>query len=255
MAIRATHNLESKTIIVQKSLDSIAPNEYKILQNFFKSKETSLAATYSYLMYAKSCFVLDSITHNLTTKNILWLDFGFNHGNGLFYKSKEFDFMLQERSEFIIDSKMNLFTWGIDSNDKPCTTIGGLMYGNKRAWKTFNTHMNEAFLHFINMNMLVDDQVMQKYCTAKYPQDFNILLGYGWFDALFYFIEESKAKKLSLTKATILQRTLNQKEILNYTKSRQIKGNYFQKLCKKLKLSTEKRMIESRIFIDKILGK
>lgn len=178
--------------------------------------------------------------------NFLWLDFGFNHGGALFAKSSELNFTLTPQTSLLKSDKINLFSWGLDSNDKPYVAIGGLIYGSAHAWRDFGVHMQEAYLHFLSRQEFVDDQSLHKYCLEHYGRDCNLLLGYGWFDSLFYFIDSSVASKLSLAQATILNKTLNQDQILNYTKKRQIRGNYFKKLYLKLKHSSEKRIFTLR---------
>ncbi|MWV69823.1 WlaTC/HtrL family glycosyltransferase [Helicobacter saguini] len=296
--IRAKKAPDSITIIIQKSLDSIAPNEYAKIANIFhaqnslkdsknhnnieskviessilesntnkdsnaniesKRNKIPLNALYSYLMYCKSCFILDSITNPLSknhiTRNLLWFDFGFNHGgDGTFYKANEFNFTLTPQ-DVLQDSKMNIFANGIIDGYNPHILIGGLLYGNTAAWRHFNAQMTKVYNECLSHAIFPDDQGLQMSLYREFPQDFNVLWDTTWFDALFYFMPESIRKNISTRKFTIVKKTLNQKQILKYMQDTHISGSALRKLIRRFKRSTQKRYYEIKILFEKIFQK
>lgn len=268
--IREQKAPDSKTIIIQKPLDSIAPNEYqKIIKIFYPNtkepkdsikKEIPLHAIYSYLMYCKSCFVLDSISNPLSknhiSENLLWFDFGFNHGGSLFYKSSELNFTLIPQSSELSNNKFNLFTMGLaDDKNKPFMINGCLSYGNVRTWGIFNTRMKAKFNEYIALKEFPDDQGVAFACARENPNEFNMLFaGNNWFENLFYFIPLDIAKSLSVRNPCIMNKTLNQKQILKYMQDTHLNVSIFKKLYRKLKRSTQKRFFETKILFEKMFN-
>ena len=159
--------------------------------------------------------------HNPLTKpylneQILWLDFGYNFNGAMFVDSSEFDFTLTPQAP-LIDSKLNLFCLGRkDDRALPHILlkgssnflIGGCLYGSKNAWKNFNECMQKALQAFVSFNIMDDDQKLYIWCVRNFPDIFNILYIDDWFNALFYFMEESERKSVSTTKDSVLRDSL-----------------------------------------------
>ncbi|EGK8010755.1 protein YibB, partial [Campylobacter lari] len=241
---RKQHHLEGKTTIIVKEL-----NEFD-LQTLNKTKETfkiydqtlhrknpnnieCISPLYCYLMYLKPFFVCDVIERGIASENIMWLDFGFNHGDSFFINKDQFNFLL-EKQENIINDKINFFS----IKDQEANTIpeiyynmepfliGGLIYGSSRAWGNFKKNLYECMQCFLSFNIVDDDQIMFLWCTRNYPQNYNIVRCYEWFDSLFNFIpKEIKntilfKRKNSQYYKLIKEEIKNKKNINLYNKSR-----------------------------------
>lgn len=269
-AMRSLCGLESKTIIIHKDLESFDTKALDSIRKVFKDYNQAAdrfdpehpphtSPEYNYLMYCKSFFVCDAL-HNPLTKpylneQILWLDFGYNFNGAMFVDSNEFDFILIPQAP-LIDSKINLFCLGRKDNralphillkGSENFLIGGCLYGSKEAWISFNECMQKALQAFVSFNIMDDDQKLYIWCVRNFPDIFNILYIDDWFNALFYFMEESKRKSVSTTKDSILRDSLltfeqyqNQCQNIENTESS-------QKIAKKRNIS--------RKIIDKIQNK
>ncbi|EAJ5696565.1 protein YibB, partial [Campylobacter lari] len=203
---RKQHYLEGKTTIIVKELNEFDLQTLNKIKETFKIYDQTLhrknpsniecaSPLYCYLMYLKPFFVCDAIERNLTSENIIWLDFGFNHGDSFFINKNQFDFLL-EKQENIINDKINFFS----IKDQETNTIpeiyynmepfliGGLIYGSNRAWSSFKKNLYECMQCFLSFNIVDDDQIMFLWCTRNYPQNYNIVRCYEWFDSLFNFI-------------------------------------------------------------------
>lgn len=162
--IRARHNLESQTIIIEKPLESFAHKDLDSIKKVFREYNQTeqrfdtihpphTSPMYDYLMYCKSFFVLDSMQNekskDFIDSNLLWLDFGFNLGGGTFLDSSDFDFTLipqrnmsyndellqqikqkqgieEKQITGLIDSKLNMFMLGrFDRRPLPLILING----------------------------------------------------------------------------------------------------------------------------------
>lgn len=116
-ALRAKHNLESKTLVIKKSLKSFASSEYDAIKECFKKYNQTKdrfdsihpphnSPEYDFLMYAKSFFVLDAISRSEASERILWLDFGFNFNGQRFIESSDFNFTLKPQRNLNIDLEL-----------------------------------------------------------------------------------------------------------------------------------------------------
>ncbi|EAI5529497.1 protein YibB [Campylobacter lari] len=242
---RRQHCLEDKTTIIVKELKEFDLQTLNKIKETFKNYDQTLhrknssniecvSPLYCYLMYLKPFFVCDAIERGITNENIMWLDFGFNHGDSFFINKDQFNFLL-EKQENIVNDKINLFS----IKDQETNTIpeiyynmepfliGGLIYGNIRAWRGFKKNLCECMQCFLSFNMVDDDQIMFLWCTRNYPQNYNIIRCYEWFDSLFNFIPKG-------VKHTILFKRQNSK----YYKliKEEIKNNKNINLYNKLKL-------------------
>ncbi|WP_181882364.1 WlaTC/HtrL family glycosyltransferase [Helicobacter didelphidarum] len=244
-ALRAKHGLESQTLVIQKKLDSFAPDDYEKMKKLDRT-------LFAYVMYCKSFCVVDALQNPLTkdfvTDRIMWLDFGFNKSDDTFRKSKDFDFTLAPQTDLIIDSKINFFAYWIDS---PIILIGGLTYGDRKSWLHLNMRMREANKVMLDSNVVLEDQGLYGCLVTKYPEEFNVLQTDGWFKTLFYFIPESKRKNISIKDTSILQKTFNQDNIVKYIQDVDIfskKG--IQKFWRKMKRSVKRRYMTIRNFFE-----
>lgn len=103
LAIRDKFGLKEKTIIIEiEDIYSIEPEILEKMRRISIDKyfldfrylpnATSNISEYSYLMLLKSYFVKDAVERKLTSEQVAWIDFGFNHGGDLYIDPQEFDF-------------------------------------------------------------------------------------------------------------------------------------------------------------------
>ena len=223
-AMRERHGLRDKTIVIHKPLESFDERALDSIRKVFSDYDQAsdrfdpehpphTSPEYNYLMYCKSFFVCDAIANPLTQghnlEQILWLDFGYNLGGNTYTKSEEFDFPFVPQPP-LQDSKLNFFALGIaDNRALPHILLrgtnhyitGGCMYGNRQAWIKFNAHIQEALKAFVSFNIIDDDQKLFIWCVRNYAQDFHTLPLDDWFNALYYFMSESKRKSISTKEA------------------------------------------------------
>ncbi|EAI6370036.1 protein YibB, partial [Campylobacter coli] len=140
-------------------------------------------------------FVVDAIEKKLTNENIIWLDFGFNHGNEFFTNKAEFNFLL-EKQEIINEEKINFFSVKEEEyrniahvyfNMEPFI-MGGLIFAKSKNWHIFKEHMKNALNAFLSFGIVDDEQTMYLWCIRNYLNNYKIIRSYEWFDALFNFI-------------------------------------------------------------------
>ena len=105
LEVRRDFGLESKTMIVEiedifncehdlyEKMKKIEQNEDFRKFRFFES-EVSNTAAYDYVMLMKYFFLKEAAVKCPKHNNLIWMDFGFNHGGQCFPKSEEFDFKI-----------------------------------------------------------------------------------------------------------------------------------------------------------------
>jgi hypothetical protein len=105
MEVRRDFGLESKTKIVE--IENIFDCERELYEKmkkieqdddfrkfrFFES-EVSNTAAYDYVMLMKYYCLKEAAAKFPDYSNLIWMDFGFNHGGQCFSKSEEFDFKI-----------------------------------------------------------------------------------------------------------------------------------------------------------------
>lgn len=97
-------------------------------------------------MYLKPFFVCDAIEEGLTNENIMWLDFGFNHGGEFFIDKEQFNFLL-EKQNGIDNDKINFFSIKDDDRQTLASIyfsmetfiMGGLIFANYKKWQILKT--------------------------------------------------------------------------------------------------------------------
>ncbi|MCR8676797.1 protein YibB [Campylobacter sp. S4:11] len=254
---RKQHHLEGKTTIIVKELNEFDFQTLNKIKETFKNYNQALhrknpnnieciSPLYCYLMYLKPFFICDAIERGIVSENIMWLDFGFNHGDSFFINKDQFRFLL-EKQENIINDKINFFS----IKDQEANTIpeiyynmepfliGGLIYGSNRAWSSFKKNLYECMQCFLSFNIVDDDQIMFLWCTRNYPQNYNIVRCYEWFDSLFNFIpKEIKntilfKRKNSQYYKLIKEEIKNKKNINLYNKSRLYFKYFYYKFINK----------------------
>ncbi|EGK8127596.1 protein YibB [Campylobacter lari] len=213
--IRQKHGLEEKTMIITKNFDEFDQDALNKIRNTFSKYNQSLhrkypnnieckSPEYCYLMYLKPFFVCDAIEKKLTNKDILWLDFGFNHKDDFFTNKNQFNFYLKKQ-ELIDEKKMNFFSIATNHNDSlahiyfsmEVSIIGSILFGNQHSWIRFKEHFRESLNNFISFNIIDDDQPMLIWCYRNYPEYYNSIKTNEWFGSLYNFIPKNIQKTLS----------------------------------------------------------
>ena len=283
-AMRERHGLRDKTIVIHKPLESFDERALDSIRKVFGDYDQAsdrfdpehpphTSPEYNYLMYCKSFFVCDAIANPLTQghnlEQILWLDFGYNLGGNTYTKSEEFDFPFVPQDEFSAElaahnatHKLCFFGLGKpDNRHLPHILISGTehfltgccMYGSKQSWLKFNAHMQEALRAFISFGIMDDDQKLCIWCVCNYPQDFHTLPLDDWFNALYYFMPESKRKNISTTRPSLLQESLDSEyiatQLANAAKNQDMQNaeqnkqgtqkqeSFFKRIAKRIKRS------------------
>ncbi|EJV3114841.1 protein YibB, partial [Campylobacter coli] len=206
LEIRKKHKLEDKTIIITKNLKEFDKENLEKIEETFSKYDQTLNRKYPkniecnnplycYLVFLKPFFVVDAIEKKLTNENIIWLDFGFNHGNEFFTNKAEFNFLL-EKQEIINEEKINFFSVKEEEyrniahvyfNMEPFI-MGGLIFAKSKNWHIFKEHMKNALNAFLSFGIVDDEQTMYLWCIRNYLNNYKIIRSYEWFDALFNFI-------------------------------------------------------------------
>ncbi len=233
LKIRKKHNLEDKTIIITKDLKEFdKQNLEKIQETFIKYDQTLNRKhpkniecnnpLYCYLVFLKPFFVVDAIERKLTSENIMWLDFGFNHGNEFFTDRVEFNFLL-EKQEIINEEKINFFSVkegeykniaNVYFNMEPFI-MGGLIFAKSKNWYILKEHTKNALNAFLSFGMVDDEQTMYLWCTRNYLNNYKIIRSYEWFDALFNFIPIEIKSHLSFKRKNSKYYKIIKEEIKN----------------------------------------
>ncbi|EJM0336449.1 protein YibB [Campylobacter jejuni] len=239
---RKKHNLEDKTIVIVKNLEEFDKSSYEKIIQTFKDYDQGInrknpnnieciSPIYCYLMYLKPFFVCDAIEKGLTNENIMWLDFGFNHGGEFFTDKEQFNFLLEKQDD-IDNDKINFFS--IKDDDKQTLAniyfnmdvflIGSMFYGNKNAWFIFKEHIIKCLNNFLSFNIIDDDQIMLLWCFRNYTQNYNAIRVYFWFDCLYYFIPQNIAKNLKINKKQAKHYKIIKEKLKNDFKNKDIKN-------------------------------
>lgn len=264
---RAECGKENKTQIIIKSLESF---DYETLnkmreifnnypQNRFRIRPDSIECTnpeYCFLNWCKSLFVKDAIERfELSKENrqtdlqkaaedgILWLDFGFNHGEKLFIDKNQFNFELKPQKN-IDFNKINLFSkWNLNGQNLAeiyynmrVEFMGGLMYANANKWLEFSNNFKEAEKVYFSMQIVDTDQQLLIWCARNYPQNYISFPFIAWFDSLFYFIPENIAKNIK-TKTIYYYKEVrnNAKNLKGFDKIKEyFKVLYYRQIDKKI---------------------
>lgn len=246
--IREKFGLRDQTIIVEiENLYSIEPEIFKRMKEISKDKyflkfrylpnATSNIPEYSYLMLLKTYFVKDAVQRKLTSEQIAWIDFGFNHGGDLYTNPEEFSF----NWEYAFEDKIYYFYYK-RYDEKPifeivrrlsdCIMGCLIIIPEKYANELWELNRN-AMLTLNDVGLIDDDQLIHLMSYRKKPDIFNLIES-DWFlplktyggDNLITLREETndrvknvarsmkhyvKKQKLSFRNAYILYKSLMEK--------------------------------------------
>ncbi len=245
LEIRKKYALYDKTKVVVKELSSFDEYALKAMQKTFTDYDQSKnrkfpqnieckSALYCYLMYLKPFFVCHAIENNLcSSTELLWLDFGFNHGSDFFTNSSQFNFLLQSQDSLARD-KINFFSVKEKEENSiaylyfcmETFLMGGILYASKDKWQIFKEDMKKALQHFLSFGIVDDDQLLFLWILRNLPQNYSVNKTKFWFDSLFYFMPYEFATKLDIKKIKVykkiktkLKKDLKQGDYLSFMKN------------------------------------
>lgn len=218
LKIRQEKGLLDKTIVITHSLEDIDLELYNVFKETFEKYPQTWRITkkphpeilfykYCYVNCMKSFFVCNAIQNKLiSTKNIMWLDFGYNHSGDFYTDGSQFDFYLSFKKSYDQD-KLIIYKMGNDTNksmaqiyyDMSVLYIGPQLCGSSQAWVSFNKHMKESVISFAKKGMADDDQFYMLDVVRNYPNFYQIEDCIAWFDALLDFIPTETCKLLKMS--------------------------------------------------------
>lgn len=198
MDIRRGFGLEEKTdIFTIENLYEIEPKRYKKMEEIEKCPAFKYIrknrpegtpenfAKYNYITSLKSNFI-DLAQKQAKRTNVLyaWLDFGYNHGDDLYYDPTDFDY---EWKYDFDPTKITLFTVA------DCTSCGSILsqFLTYREWlaggpmivpapltEKFAAIMSTQYTHMLSMGMMDDDQLALSMAVNSCGGYFNLIGSY-----------------------------------------------------------------------------
>lgn len=132
---------------------------------------------YDYLWMMKYYFMNDALNRGLLSEQVVWIDFGFDHG-GLRYYSEDFDF----KWEYDFGDKINIFclydpnsVLGIETLQYLMDCVEGSMYGLKRDLvPTFWELVRNAMEALLMLDCVDDDQLLVMMAYKAKPDLFKV---------------------------------------------------------------------------------
>lgn len=147
--------------------------DYRILPN-----ATSNIPEYSYLMLLKSYFLKDAVKRGLTSNQVAWIDFGFNHGSDLYLNPEEFAF--EWKYEF---SHHIQYFYYLKYDEKPifeivrrlCDCIMGCLIVAPADLCVDLWELNKNSMEtLLDMGLIDDDQLIHLMSYRKKPEIFKL---------------------------------------------------------------------------------
>lgn len=194
--LRKEFGLENKTkIIIVDDYSVIEPDILKRMSEISES-ETFLKyrympnpadnnARYDYIMLLKSWCIKDAVEKGYANGNLIWLDFGFNHGGDVYTNPLEFDFTLEMD---LPEDKITLFSIMEDDN-KPIFQViqsydvyimGFLMCVPSELASTLWNDVKKAMNSLLDVGFIDDDQTLLLMAARNNKDKYNIIAS-DWF--------------------------------------------------------------------------
>lgn len=160
-----------------KNMELVSKNQwfldYRILPN-----ATSNIPQYSYLMLLKSYFLADAVKKGLTSSQVAWIDFGFNHGGDLYTNPEEFDYLWKYK----FSEKIQLFYYK-NYDEKPIFEIvrrlsdcimGCLIVAPAKLCEELWELNKDAMMTLNKVGLSDDDQLIQLMSYRAKPDIFEL---------------------------------------------------------------------------------
>lgn len=187
--IRAEFGLEEKTTIMQiDDLFGLEPDLYKRMEKAAKRKEFldfryfpeafSNNPQYDYLWMMKYYFMNDALNKNLLSEQVVWIDFGFDHGGLLYYDEEDFNF----NWEYDFGDKIHIFCLfdpdtvaNIQMLQYQVDCVEGSMYGLPRnRVADFWVLVRNAMEALLALDCVDDDQMLVLMAYKARPELFEV---------------------------------------------------------------------------------
>jgi len=139
---------------------------------------TSNIPRYSYLMFLKTWFLKDAVENGYASGNLVWFDFGFNHGGRLYTEPKEFAF----EWNYDFSDKIHLFYYKkldckpiYETVRRLSDSIMGSPYVVPDHYcKTLWELTRESMLHLVSVDLYDDDQLLLLMAYRAQPDLFEL---------------------------------------------------------------------------------
>lgn len=187
--IRAEYGLEEKTIIIQiDNLFELVPGLLPKLEKISHNKDflnfrylpeaSSNNPKYDYLWMMKYYFMNDAYERGLLSENVVWIDFGFDHGGITYSDAEDYNFLW----EYDFKNKIHISCLhdpdsviGMQSLQFQDDCVMGCMYGLSRELVPIFWHLVEDAMNALLMlDCMDDDQQLVLMAYKARPEIFEV---------------------------------------------------------------------------------
>ena len=194
--IRKEFGREEQTeVVIIDEIEKVEPELLKamtrieIKEDFKKWRareyDVSNIAMYNYIMLMKYWILKDSADRFNWINNMVWLDFGWNHGGKVFPNENEFDFLWKYPFS---DEKVHLFIRKSPDEElgflKLQTMTDGIMGCNfvcsQKNCNDLYDYVKEAMWSLISLDAIDDDQMLLTMAYKRHPELFCLRVS-DWF--------------------------------------------------------------------------
>lgn len=187
--IRAEYGLEDKTIIVQTdNLFELVPGLLPKLEKISHNKDflnfrylpeaSSNNPKYDYLWMMKYYFMNDAYERGLLSENVVWMDFGFDHGGITYSDAEDYNFLWK----YDFKNKIHISCLhdpdsviGMQSLQFQDDCVMGCMYGLSRELVPIFWHLVEDAMNALLMlDCMDDDQQLVLMAYKARPEIFEV---------------------------------------------------------------------------------
>jgi protein YibB len=187
--IRAEYGLGEKTIIIQiDNLFELVPDLLPKLEKISHNKDflnfrylpeaSSNNPKYDYLWMMKYYFMKDAYERGLLSENVVWMDFGFDHGGITYSDAEDYNFLW----EYDFKNKIHISCLhdpdsviGLQSLQFQDDCVMGCMYGLSRELvPTFWHLVEDAMNALLMLDCMDDDQQLVLMAYKARPEIFEV---------------------------------------------------------------------------------
>lgn len=187
--IRAEYGLGEKTIIIQiDNLFELVPGLLPKLEKISHNKDflnfrylpeaSSNNPKYDYLWMMKYYFMNDAYERGLLSENVVWMDFGFDHGGITYSDAEDYNFLW----EYDFKNKIHIsclhdpdLVIGMQSLQFQDDCVMGCMYGLSRELVPIFWHLVEDAMNALLMlDCMDDDQQLVLMAYKARPEIFEV---------------------------------------------------------------------------------
>ena len=176
----------------ERMKEIMASEEFK-KDNPFLNHPEGFSPEYNVMMNSKLALVHQTAGHNpFNTTHFYWLDIGYGHGKDMYPKSKQWApiniMNLSGKITYISLHNVSRINNIYNIYKKYYTPMvsGGFFGGTRKALDKYHDLYRKVFEHFMDSNMMDDDQTVTLECYLRDPELFNMVPG-SWFDAFKLF--------------------------------------------------------------------